>query len=418
MKIQKSKLIDPDRNKVYGTFATIISFLVFAYSQQLGAISIVTYYGLWIPLVFVDYRKVLGNYSRYFWILAFAVFCFLSAFWSQAPGISFRAATQYLSHIVCALIAMRVLSTATLTQGGALGCAAVLVYSMMFGRYENDPLDGSYTFVGAFASKNQLGLFASLGFLLSYGTMLLSAQRAWMYAAISIGALSFYNLLASQSATSTITTIAVFAVAIWMRSTLMLAPKYRFLLFGMGFICAMLCVSFVLQLGGSGTLLEAFGKDSTLTGRTYLWQQGMAAASETPLIGVGYQGYWVHGSLEAERLWNEFYIPSRNGFHFHNTYIESVVETGVWGTLCLMVVIFTAAWGHLHRFVTSRKNKESLLLFAIVALLILRSFVEIDVLFAYQIGSFLLYFAAGKLTVRLAVKFRPFIKKRRVIQRL
>lgn len=407
MKILKSKLIDPDHNKIYGIFATASSFLVFAYSQQIGPVSIVLYYGLWVPLVFINYRRVLGNYSRYFWIFTFAVFCFLSAFWSQSPGVSFRAAIQYMSHIVCALIAMRVLSTATLTQGGALGCAAVLVYSMVFGRYENDPLDGSYTFVGAFASKNQLGLFASLGLLLSYGTLLLSARKGWTLIGLSTGALSFSNLLASQSATSIITTMAIFALAVAMQSTLVLAPRHRVLLCLMVFLGAMVCGTFVLQIGGTGSLLEAFGKDSTLTGRTYLWQQGIAALSENPLFGVGYQGYWVTGLADAERLWDEFYIPTRSGFHFHNTYIETAVETGICGTLCLILIVLTTLWGHLSRFLMRRKHKDSLLLFAIAALLTCRSFVEIDVLFAYQIGSFLLYFVAGKLTVRTGAMVRP-----------
>lgn len=400
MKILKSTLIDPDHNKIYGIFATASSFLVFAYSQQIGAIAVVFYYGLWIPLVFVDYRRVLGNYSRYFWIFAFAVFCFLSAFWSQAPGVSFRAAIQYLSHTACALIAMRVLSTATLTQGGALGCAVVLVYSLIFGRYESDALDGSYTFVGAFASKNQLGLFASLGCLLSYGTLMLTARKGWVFIALITGALSFYNLLASQSATSIITTMAVLALAVAMQLTLVLAPKHRVIFCLMVFLGAVLCGTFILQIGGTGSLLEAFGKDSTLTGRTYLWQQGIASLGESPLFGVGYQGYWVTGLADAERLWDEFYIPSRSGFHFHNTYIETAVETGIFGTVCLILVVLTSLWGHLARFLTRRRHVESLLLFAVTALLTCRSFVEIDVLFAYQIGPFLLYFVAGKLTVR------------------
>ncbi|WP_082453601.1 O-antigen ligase [Rhizobium sp. Leaf262] len=407
MKILKSTLIDPDQNKIYGIFATASSFLIFAYSQQIGAIAVVFYYGLWISLIFVNYRRVLGNYSRYFWIFAFPVFCFLSAFWSQAPGVSFRAAIQYFSHIACALIAMRVLSTATLTQGGALGCAAVLVYSLIFGRYESDALDGSYTFVGAFASKNQLGLFASLGCLLSYGTLMLSARKGWVFIALITGALSFYNLLASQSATSIITTMAVLALAVAMQSTLVLAPKHRVILCLLVFLGALLCGTFVLRNGGPGSLLEAFGKDSTLTGRTYLWQQGIIALSESPLFGVGYQGYWVTGLADAERLWDEFYIPSRNGFHFHNTYIETAVETGIFGTVCLILVVLTTLWGHLARFLTRRRHMESLLLFAVATLFTCRSFVEVDLLFAYQVGSFLLYFVAGKLMVRRAVIAPP-----------
>lgn len=284
------------------------------------------------------------------------------------------------------------------------------------GDTKTTPLDGSYTFVGAFASKNQLGLFASLGLLLSYGTLLLSARKGWTLIGLSTGALSFSNLLASQSATSIITTMAIFALAVAMQSTLVLAPRHRVLLCLMVFLGAMVCGTFVLQIGGTGSLLEAFGKDSTLTGRTYLWQQGIAALSESPLFGVGYQGYWVTGLADAERLWDEFYIPTRSGFHFHNTYIETAVETGICGTLCLILIVLTTLWGHLSRFLMRRKHKDSLLLFAIAALLTCRSFVEIDVLFAYQIGSFLLYFVAGKLTVRTGAMLFPSTRKITTVQ--
>jgi len=36
----------------------------------------------------------------------------------------------------------------------------VLLFSFAFGRYNYDPLDSTYSFVGAFSSKNQLGLFS------------------------------------------------------------------------------------------------------------------------------------------------------------------------------------------------------------------------------------------------------------------
>ena len=88
-----------------------------------------------------------------------------------------------------------------------------------------------------------------------------------------------------------------------------------------------------LNIGALDLLLGAFGKDATLTGRTYLWAEGLAAARENPFLGVGYQAYWVQGFPEAERLWEEFYIGSRSGFHFHNTYIEVLVELGFVG-LC------------------------------------------------------------------------------------
>lgn len=163
MKIGRSMLIDPERNQVYGIAAVSLSFIVFAYSSRFGQISILAYYAVWFPLILVDYKRVLGNYFRYLWILAFPLFCFLSAFWSPAPGVSLRAAIQLLTHLICALIAMRTISVLTFTRGAILGAVLVMLYSMVFGIYSYDAMDGSYSFVGAFSSKNQLGLYASLG---------------------------------------------------------------------------------------------------------------------------------------------------------------------------------------------------------------------------------------------------------------
>ena len=65
------------------------------------------YYALWLPLILVDYRQTLGNYAKFYWIIAFAVFACLSVFWSAAPGVTARAGVQFLSHVACALIAAR-----------------------------------------------------------------------------------------------------------------------------------------------------------------------------------------------------------------------------------------------------------------------------------------------------------------------
>ena len=400
MRIAKSRLLDQERNELYGLVAVSLSLFVFAYSVRFGQISILAYYGLWLPLVIVDYRRVLGNYLRFSWIFAFAILCFLSAFWSQAPSTSLRAGTQYLTHVVCALIAMRVISPLTLVRGGVIGCTIVLLYSLAFGSYSYDALDASYSFVGAFASKNQLGFYASLGALFSYASVLIFRGRGlWIPASLVSGLLACYALMASKSATSVLTTLAVIGACVVLQASLFLAPRDRRAIFAVSIIMAVGLAIVALQSGAIDAVLGAFGKDTTLTGRTYLWQQGILAAHQAPWFGVGYQGYWVQGFPDAERLWQDFFISTRSGFHFHNTYIETTVETGLVGTSLLAMILLVTLVGHLKRFLMSPRSDGALLFTAIALLLLVRSFVEIDILFAYQVGSFLLFFAAGKLTV-------------------
>lgn len=401
MRIARSSLIGPGENTLYGTVAVALSFFVFAYSARFGQISILFYYGLWLPLVLVEYRRVLGNYVRYLWIFAFAVFACLSVFWSAAPAHSARTGIQYLSHVICALIAMRVIDLGTLIKGAIVGTGLVLVYSLLFGIYHYDPLDGSYSFVGAFASKNQLGFYASLGVYFAFAAVVLLADgKLWLLAAAAVGLLSAYSLAASQSATSVLTGAVVVALAAVARGLQVLSPKRRQGLFLAVAVIALVGILAFVYGDGFSLILGAFGKDATLTGRTYLWQQGMEAARANPYFGVGYQAYWVQGFSEAERLWDEFFITSRTGFHFHNTFIEATVETGLVGVLLLTLVLLVTLAGHTWQMLSRAAGRESVILFGMSALLAMRAFVEIDILTPYHVGSFLLYFCAGRLTLR------------------
>jgi exopolysaccharide production protein ExoQ len=299
---------------------------------------------------------------------------------------------------------MRVISIQTLTRGALIGITLVLMYSIVFGIYLFDALDGTYSFVGAFSSKNQLGFYASLGVIFAACSFLVLHQRdiLWLGVAGVTGLLSAYCLLASQSATSVITTAAVVALVIGFLPVGMLSPANRKLVFfalvGVGGVLVVAS----LQFGLLDAILGIFGKDTTLTGRTYLWQQGIEAAKASPIFGVGYQGFWVQGFFDAERLWNDFFITSRSGFHFHNTYIETVVENGLVGMVLLGMVLFGSLFGHLRSVLMRNSDPQGLILFAVCALFVVRSFVEIDIIFPYQIGSFLLYYAAGKLSLPYA----------------
>lgn len=398
MRIAKARLIGPAGNEAYGVVAVALSFFVFAYSFRFGQASILAYYALWLPLVAVDYRRVLGNYRHYLWIFAFALFACLSVFWSQAPGVTARAAVQYLSHVICALIAMRVVDTRILVRGGLVGTGLVLVFSLLFGVYHLDPLDGTYSFVGAFASKNQLGFYASLAVLFAFAALFLGVERGvWKLVAVGAVLVALYCLKASQSATSVLTTAAVAGLCLSLRALEMLAPFHRKMLFTALAVLIVLTGLAAIYGGGYAMILGAFGKDATLTGRTYLWQQGIMAAGGAPFAGIGYQAFWVQGFAEAERLWADFFISTRSGFHFHNTFIAATVETGLIGCFLLTMVLVITLAGHLGRLLSAARDGEALVLFTVAALLAVRTFVEIDILNPYHVGSFLLYFSAGKL---------------------
>ncbi|MDH6230344.1 exopolysaccharide production protein ExoQ [Mesorhizobium soli] len=396
MKIAKASFVSPDSNFAYGFVAIALSIFIFAYSTRFGQAPILLYYALWLPLVLVDYRQSLGNYLKFYWIVAFSLLACLSVFWSAAPGVTARASMQYLSHIICALIAARTVGVRTLTLGVLTGVCLVVLYSLAFGGYHYDPLDGNYSFVGAFSSKNLLGFFSSLGIYFGFAALFILRERGlWALVALVTFGLAGYALVASQSATSIIATAATLAMLVGVRALLLFAPRTRKTFFLVVLIAGLFVVFIGLNAGGVDLLLGAFGKDSTLTGRTYLWGEGLAAWGQAPTFGVGYQAYWVQGFSEAERLWEEFYIGSRSGFHFHNTYIEVLVELGVVGLLLLALVLLRALVGHLLRLLDDADNVSSHVMLGLTVMLAVRSFFEVDVIHPYAVGSFMLYYAAG-----------------------
>ena len=250
MKIPKAILVDPQRNQLYGCAAVALSIFVFAYSTRFGQVSILAYYACWLPLLLVDHRRILDGYWHYLWVIAFAVLACLSVFWSAAPSVTARASVQLLSHVICALIAARTVNTRTLTLGAMLGICVVLMFSFAFGQYSYDPLDGNYSFVGAFSSKNQIGLFSSLGILFAFAALVILRERGlWRMLALACAVLSAVALVKAQSATSVLAIIATLAVLICLKITTWFSPTARKGALIAGLMVALVAVFAAASLG-------------------------------------------------------------------------------------------------------------------------------------------------------------------------
>lgn len=398
MKIPKSILIDPERNKAYAAFAVAVSVFAFAYSTNFGKILILAYYLVWLPLLFVDYRRFTRDLSGIWLPLVFVTYICLSVFWSQAAGTSARAGLQYFSHILCAYVAARTISVRTLVLGSLIGIFVVLLYSLKVGGYALDTIDGTTNFVGAFGSKNQVGFFASLGifFCLAF---LVFYRRNWMSFVWTapIMLLSVYMLAIAHSATSVASLPAVIGIVALLTMSKILSRAYRRVMFVVGAVALVTGVVAALNLGLLDFVLGIFGKDSTLTGRTYLWEQGWLAAQQHPVLGYGYAAYWIQGFADPERLWAEFYISTRTGFHFHNTYIETLVELGFIGMTILALIILRSFWGHVSKVVFGDWSADSVVLAGAVGLMLIRSFFEVELLGPYFTASFIVYYGLFKL---------------------
>jgi len=98
------------------------------------------------------------------------------------------------------------------------------------------------------------------------------------------------------------------------------------------------CYNFAVQVGAS-----VFSRDQTLTGRTDLWRPFLEYASQNPIMGVGYGGFYAPGNAELEAITPRFIIAM-----CHNGYIAVYLELGVIG-LALLGLFLLAYCGKMRR---------------------------------------------------------------------
>ena len=88
--------------------------------------------------------------------------------------------------------------------------------------------------------------------------------------------------------------------------------------------------------------LGIFGKDSTLTGRTDIWDAVLELIGQKPVLGWGYRAMWV--PTDAVTIWldkrsGEWGAPSA-----HNALLEVTLELGLIGLLSLILIVCQSFW--------------------------------------------------------------------------
>lgn len=397
MVIDRLRWTDPAQNAAFAIPAVAASVWVFAYSMVFGPVAILLFYAIWLPLLLSPDPRLWAAPHRLVLLLALPALALLSVSWSDRPNVSLRAAIQYGTTVVPGLLAARTVSLRSLAHGIVIGGLAVLLYSHSVGNYAYDVVDGTYAFSGAFQSKNQLGLYASLTLVAGAGSIALARRRA-LAAALVLPVLAFaaITLVMTESATSLITVALAFAGFGGAAALVALKPAPRLvalvaltaLVAGAGAIAS--------QSGAFDSILGIFGKDTTLTGRTYLWSRGIEFGQGVAPTGLGYYAFWVPGRAEAEELWTEFHIPSFSGFHFHNTLVEAFVALGPVGLALVaiwMLGLPVLALRAILRGGQGRGRGGAVgMVVALSILFAIRAFVEIDFLTPYTAGSFLVPF--------------------------
>ncbi|HET6305626.1 MAG TPA: O-antigen ligase, partial [Rhodopila sp.] len=352
---------------------------------------------LWIMLALPYGRRCAGlllDTPRMLWALPFLALA--STLWSQSRPDTLKYGLEFVATAGCAVLAASLLKPRALIS--ALTCCLVFtaVLSVVFGKESVDPLTGSAAFVGVFESKNQLGFFTSL-MLLAAVALLIDRRQGLpvrMLGGIAL-LLSLPLLVLTRSGTAIVSAVLASLVLLANLGFSRFSRAERARLLGIAAV-VMLPIVVLMVVAGDDVIamvLDLMGKDATLTGRTMLWAHALQLIPQDPLLGHGYQAFWQQDTVDAESLWFEFHVLSRQGFHFHSTYLETAIELG-WIGAAVMVATLLGTFAGLVRWSWRSGSVAASFFTALVFCLLTRSFVEVDVLMQFQIGSFTLFVAA------------------------
>lgn len=387
----------PKLPELIGILSVAATVVCMGYGGLLGPVSIVAFYAIWLPRIRYRGARLIKPGQDIF-IFIFPLFACLSAAWSKYPTTSLYTGLEYTSTAVCALLMARLTTTSSLVRGLVLGIAGALLASLINGRYATDAFSGRSSLIGLFGSKNMVGIFSEIGVIASLFCLSMKqkfpSRLVWGIVPLL---LCTYTLHLSKSASSVLSLLVVIGLLVTLLVITRLPKVYRGFSFSIITVWLLVLVVTAGTIGVQDEVLQSFGKSTTLTGRTTLWEKGVQTGWDNPVIGMGYSAFWVKGNILAEHFWYKFGVKSRSGFHFHNTFIQVFVELGITGVLMVGWMFLFICLSSLRRILARGMELEAALVLSLAVMFVTRSFVEVDVVGTFNIGPLLFYMLLPRL---------------------
>jgi exopolysaccharide production protein ExoQ len=316
-----------------------------------------------------------------------------STLWSQAAVVTLRNAIELLLVTGIGVLIARAQRLRGFLSAFMCMMLVSVVVGAATGRRAAVGVHGDMALIGIFGSKNYFALMISM-MMLSAAAVLADARQPRPLRLLGLFGLVIGPplLVMAKSLGAMLTLFLALGCLGLFALAGRLSHRLRPTLYTLAALFVLAMVATFLLLQDSGVfemLLRSAGKDTSLTGRTFLWSRADGLIPLHPLLGVGYQAFWVQESVEAEGLWRFSDIISRFGFHFHNLYYETAIELGYVGVAILGVTL-TAVTAAALIAVIRRPCPEHAFLVSATAIFLSRAYVELDFLSPFSIGSLLL----------------------------
>ena len=293
------------------------------------------------------WTRVKGFLESNFPILLYFGYCALSVAWSDDPTMAFKRWIKATGEFAIILVVLtdpnpRLALKRFFTRVGfvLIPLSLLLIYLAPSLGTHYDREDRATTFIGVCGSKNELGLLCLVMGLASLWQFLRvwqirttenRSKRLAAHGAIVMMALGL--IVKADSMTSLACLLLAGAVMVFSMSKVVVRRRTALTALLFGAVALALVSTFI---SSAGFLLQAVGRNSTLTGRTQIWA-AVLAQPIPPLIGTGFESFWSGNRMQA--VWQ----MSQNGIEeAHNGYLELYINLGWIGVVLLALLVVSA----------------------------------------------------------------------------
>jgi exopolysaccharide production protein ExoQ len=304
-------------------------------------------------------------------LLAYLALAGTSVLWAYKPeSSSIRFAQQAMVVTSIVFPAMLAARTVDLMRGLFLcfAIAAILNLIFVFGRPPIDAKFATWGYPGYFSGKNYLGQCAAITFLLSLHQVFYPGLRRAL--GIIVTAIAVLLLFLSNSKTALVLALFVPLLA-WL--TVKVGKSARqspaIILLSIPVCYAVLSLLSGFNMNRLSYILYG---DSTFTGRTIIWDFAHLEIAHRPLLGWGYQSFWLVGPDAPSILNAPGWVKTMP--NAHNGYLDTLLELGYVGFVLLMVFIIATL--HAIGRVAERDLSRARLLLSLALFIILYNYLE------------------------------------------
>jgi exopolysaccharide production protein ExoQ len=290
-------------------------------------------------------------------ILLFFAYCAASIVWSDYTAVAFKRWTKALGDLVMVMVVLTDPDPFAAIRRLFARTAFVLIpVSVLLVKYYPDlgrgydPWTWTPYYGGVAIGKNSLGyvcLVFGLASLWRFLTAFHSGPRRSLIAHGVVVTMALWLFWIANSATSlgcfilgsallVLTTMPAFTRSA--RTPHVLTASIA------------VCAFIIVLLDAGNVFVQAMGRDTTLTGRTELWDRLVQMRVE-PFFGAGFESFWLGDRVE--KLWSVYWWHPRQA---HNGYLETFLNLGLAG---LGLIGYLMAAGYRNATAAFRSNPAS-----------------------------------------------------------